>query len=139
MTIRAAAPHELGWLRIRSGWVPTEAARGIVAVTGEDIQGMVVLDEWTPNSARIHVAIERPWLCRGLTEAAFAYPFLEAGKGLLLATIPADNQRCLALVKRLGFVETHRVVDGWACGVALVMMEMRKETCRYLRHQQRAA
>lgn len=139
MSVRPAKREELAWLTARSSWVPTDAARGILREEAGCILSMVVFDEWTPNAARIHVAVDAPPPCKDFICAAFEYPFLEANKGVLLCTVPAHNWRCLRLVHRLGFTEQHRVTDGWETGTDLVEFEMRKENCRWLRRERKAA
>jgi hypothetical protein len=129
----------MAWMGARSSWVPTHAARGIVQEDADGIGAMVVYDEWTPNAARIHVAIDKPMTCREFVHAAFEYPFLETGRGVLLATIPADNDACLRLVRRLGFYEAFHIEDGWAPGVDLVAFELRKENCRWIRRERLVA
>jgi RimJ/RimL family protein N-acetyltransferase len=133
MSTRPVKPEEMAWMTARSTWIPTGAARGILQEENGRIVAMVVFDEWTPHAARMHVAIDKPMSCREFVHAAFEYPFLETGRGLLLATIPDNNAACVRLVQRLGFYELAPIVDGWAPGIDLRVFEMRKTDCRWVR------
>ena len=93
---------------------------------------MVVLDLWTETSVQAHVALDTPIAWRKLGPALWQWVFRQCGKLVLLATIPADNERSLGLVRSLGFMETHRVREGWSIGVDLVLHEMRVHNCRWL-------
>ena len=89
---------------------------------------MVAYDNWTEAAVFAHMAVESASVWRALLPPAFEYPFLQAGKQLLLGFIVASNVRSMALVKALGFREAYRIQDGWAKGVDLVAWEMRRET-----------
>jgi RimJ/RimL family protein N-acetyltransferase len=135
--IRAAHPEEFGWLVERAECAITPGFRAIAAEDAGRIVGMVGFDGWTPNSVTMHVALDSPACLRGLLPEIFGYAFVQAGKGIALGIIPADNARSVNLAKRVGFSEVHRVRDGWAVGVDLVVLEMRRERCRWI--QQRKA
>jgi RimJ/RimL family protein N-acetyltransferase len=70
---------------------------------------------------------------------AFEYPFIEAGREVLVGIIPAWNRRSLTMAKRLGLRETHRIRDGFDRGVDLVVLEIRKNECRWLDRGERKA
>lgn len=129
----AALPHDFGWIQQRTGCGRTAGFKAIKAVDDSGrILGMVGYDGWTENAVQAHMAVETPIAWRALTGPAFAYPFLEAGKSVILAIIPASNARSVKLARRFGFRETYRVRDGWAVGEDLVLLEMRREECRWL-------
>lgn len=133
MRVLAAASWELSWLERRAGCVLTRNARGVKAVDAYGaIRAMVAFDSWTNASAQAHMAAETPIAWRSLLRPAFSYPFIEADKRVLIAVIPAGNERSLRLAKRFGFRETHRVPDGWDTGEDLVLLEMRREDCRHI-------
>lgn len=131
--VRASHPSRFAWLEQRTGCVLTRNARAIEAVDGEGrVRGMVGYDGWTENAVQAHMAVETPSVWRSLLRPAFSYPFLEAGKGLLLGVIPAHNGRSVRLVRRLGFRMAHEVRDGWAQGDSLLLFEMRRDECKWL-------
>jgi hypothetical protein len=103
------------------------------------ILGAVGFDTWTPNSCRMHVALDRPESCRRLVKAAFVYPFEQSGKSVVLCEIRESNAKSIALAKHFGFTERLRIKDGWDIGEALVLLEMRKADCRWLERERKAA
>lgn len=138
--VQAAPPEHFTWLTERTRYRPASDFRAIEAVDeAGTIAGLVGFDHWNPNSAQIHVALDRPALCRNLIRAAFEFPFLQAGRGVLIALVAEMNSKSLNLAKRFGFTVAHRVADGWASGVDLLVMELRKENCRWIRPQTEAA
>jgi RimJ/RimL family protein N-acetyltransferase len=145
LVVVAAPESHFGWLSERIGGQFTSAFRAIEAVdsaTGQ-VVGMVGYDNWTKNSVQIHVALDSPLALRALVlrhdAPAFAYPFLQAGMGVLIGSVSSKNTRALALNKRLGFRQTHVIADGFAPGEDIILMEMRKEECRWLPAQRRRA
>lgn len=94
---------------------------------------MLGYSAWTPNSVTISIALEHPSAFRHLRYPAFEYPFLEAGREIVLAYILDTNSRSVRLTERLGFQLVTRIRDGWTRGTDILMYEMRKENCRWLR------
>lgn len=137
MSVRASS--DFGWLRERTGYAPSADARGLMA-TFEDGRpaGMVVCDGWTPGAVWMHVAVETPGACRGLLRAAFTYVFEEAGRELALGQVRAANRKSLSLAQHLGFEVVGRLKDGWAPGEDVVLLAMRRETCRWLQARREA-
>jgi hypothetical protein len=134
--ILAANPAEYVWIAKRAEVAIGPQFRAIKAVDEVGrIHGMVGYDGWTGNAVSMHVAIDNPAALRHLLVPGFRIPFVEFRKGVALAMVLSTNARSLKLVPRLGFAETHRIRDGWAVGVDLVMFEMRREDCRWLDHR----
>lgn len=132
--VRAASPESLRWIEARTGCVLTRNAKGIEAVDAKgNVRGQVAYDCWTDNAVQAHMAVDTPVAWRSLVRPAFEYPFSQAGKSVILGIIPAGNARSIHLARRLGLRETHRVRDGWARGEDLVVLEMRREECRWLK------
>lgn len=137
MRVVAAAPEDFPWLAERSGCAITPSFRAIKAVdSGGAIKGMVGYDDWTENACQAHMAADTPIAWRSMTRPAFAYPFEELGLGIILAVIPSSNARSLATALRFGFRQLMRLKDGRAVGVDLVFLEMRRESCRWLNHEE---
>lgn len=131
MKVRAAMPEEFGWLVQRTSAGLTAGARGILTEDAAGrIRGMVVFDGWTENAAQAHIALDTPMAWRSLSGPVFEYVFEQCGKGVFLVCIPSHNARSIALTRRLGFREAHRVRDGWAPGDDLILFEMRREDWR---------
>ena len=135
MIARAATPVERETLADAIGCALTPDARGIVAVDGHgEVRGGVLYCAWTENSVQVHMATGTPIAWRALLNAAFAYPFQEAGRNVLVGLVRGSNRKSLAMAFHLGFTETYRVLDGYAVGEDLVLIELRRESCRWLKH-----
>ena len=128
MNVRAATPLDVTWFEQRTGYVLPSNTRGLAV--GTPPRAAVLFDGWTPNSARIHVAIDAPGACRRLLAEAFRWVFSVVG--VLVANIRAGNARSVRLAQRVGFTETHQVRDGWQVGEPVLVLEMRREQCRWL-------
>lgn len=141
MIIRAAHPSHFDWLVKRadfSGYSPKFRA---IEAAHEDgtILGMVGFDGWTDNSCVASFALDTPIALRGLMGPAFEFVFDVAKRGLILCTVRGSNAKSLRVCKHLGFKETYRVRDAVAVGEDLVVFEMRREECRYLKRERKAA
>jgi hypothetical protein len=134
--VRAAPPEHFDWILSRTGCARTDGFRAIEAVDPDGrIRGMVAFDLWTVNSVQMHLALEAPVVLRSLLRPAFTYVFEESDRGVAIGIVPAHNARALELDKHIGFREAHRIKDGWAPGDDLVVLEMRKHECRWLRRK----
>lgn len=132
MHARAATPDERAAFAQALSVTLHPDARGIVAVDNLGrIRGGVLYELWTEGSVVCHIAA-LPSAGRCLLKAAFAYPFEEAGRRVLLGFIRENNARSRRLARHLGFREVYAVPDGAAPGEALVLVEMRREECRWL-------
>lgn len=136
--VESANREDFIWLQQRTSCGMTDGFRAIKCVDESGrIRGMVGYDGWTENACQCHMAVDSPTAWRALVRPAFEYPFQQAGRRVIIGLIPAGNARSVHLAKRLGLRETYRVRDGWALGEDLVVLEMRREECRWL--QQRKA
>ncbi len=107
----------------------------------EDMRGvrndgaMVVYDHWTPAAVQVHIYSRGPAYLfkRDFLRAVFGYPFKQCGRRKLVAVTPANATASLAVSRALGFRETYRIKDGWDVGVDMIVKEMTREECRYLR------
>lgn len=133
MIATATTRADLAWLVDRTQCNITSEMRGIKAVDrAGKIRGMVGYDSWTENSVQAHMAVDTPVAWRALLPAVFVYPFLECKKGVLLGVIPSHNTASWGMAKHLGFEVKYAVRDGWARGDDLLLLELRREKCRYL-------
>lgn len=134
MKVIAATPGDIDWLVERTRCAVSTGMRAIKAVDARGhIRGMVGYDLWTKNAVTAHMAVDTPIAWRSLIPACFEYPFLECGRELILAVIPADNEKSWGMAGSLGFRLKHTVRDGWSKGVDLLMFELRRSDCRFLR------
>jgi RimJ/RimL family protein N-acetyltransferase len=138
--VRAAPPEHFAWLYAKTGHLLAGSSTAIEAIDSAGrIRGMVGYDDWTPNSVRMHLAVDTPVAGRALLLPAFAYPFLEVGVELAIGTIVTTNRRSLALALHLGFREVYRVKDGWASGEHLALLELHRSDCRFITQIRKAA
>jgi RimJ/RimL family protein N-acetyltransferase len=133
MKVQAASPLDWHWLLRRVECAITPGFRAIKAVSeAGDILGMFGFDRWTDTSAEIHIAIDNPISLRKLLPEVFGYLFNTCGRLVAMGFIASDNARSLRLARHVGFTEVGRVRDAKALGVDGVLVELRKENCRYL-------
>ena len=123
------------WLCERIGYMPTPHLRVIGNVTKEGkILGVVGFDGWNGASCQMHVAGEGNWISRELIRATFDYAFNVAGLKVVLGLVPSGNTKALRFNKHVGFIEIAKIDGGHPDG-ALVILELRRENCRYLRKE----
>lgn len=132
MTVRAATLEEAAFLTERTGYVPGGGFRGIACEVHGRMVGFVGFDGWTPNAVWMHVAVDSPAACRELAQAAFSYAFVDTARGVVLGAIRESNVRSRRLALHLGFRLAGRIRDGWAVGEDVVLLEMRREECRWI-------
>lgn len=140
MIVQAAPLEHFGWLVNRTSAALTRGAKAIEAITSEGrIAGMVAFDMWTPHSVSMHIALDYPAALRALLRPSFEYAFIQAGRGLALATVIESNTRSRRLVEHVGFREVHRIADGWKPGEALILYQMTDAECRWISKAARKA
>ena len=131
--VSLAHPEELHWLAKRAGLTVHSGLQALKVMKGDRIVGMVGFDGQTRTSVAIHVAVDDPLVLRSLIRPAFGYAFYELGKVIALAQVLSTNARSLKLVKGLGFREVCRGKDWVDHGVDMVIHEMKRGECRWLR------
>ncbi len=132
--IERATREELEYLCRTLPYNPTSGLRGISHRRGGELLGVTAFDNWTENSVFLHVWSVGPKAWNRLyLQEIFRYCFEICGKGLAIAITQGDNARTIEFCRRVGFAESHRIRDGWKLGTDLVIQEMRREECRWLR------
>lgn len=133
--IRAATREEILWVTSKLPIPPTSNSKGVLNYVDEEIGAAVIYDGWTPNSVQVHVYSAKParLFSHEFIHEIFWYPFVQCNRELLYSVTPADAEASLGVSKALGFRETYRMKDGWEPGVDLVLKEMRRDDCKYLR------
>ena len=131
--VRAAPPEHYSWIAERANLKVGPDLRAIEAVDGDRILGMVAYDNWMPNACSMHLAIEVPIASRRLIKPAFGIAFIEFKRQVVIGYVLSNNAKALALDLHLGFKEVGRLRDAWGPGVDMVIMEMRREDCRWLK------
>lgn len=83
----------------------------------------------------MHIAGVGNWLSRDLLRAAFNYAFVTCDLVAVLSPIASDNARALKFDKHIGFKEVHRVPGGWSHAVDLVILQLNRQDCRWLKKE----
>lgn len=133
--IRRAEYEDLERLCKELPYNPTAGLRGIRYGYDKIAEAVVAYDNWTHNSVFMHVwsRSTKPWFDHRFLCECFRYPFEICGKGLVIGCTQGDNAATIKFARHVGFKETHRIKDGWKLGTDLVIQEMRREDCRFLR------
>jgi hypothetical protein len=98
------------------------------------IYGFVGYDHWTENAVEMHIWLQgKHALTRKLLREAFTFPFVTCNKGVVIGVTPGNNASALEFNRSVGFKETYRIRDGWSLGTDMVIQEMRRDECRWLR------
>jgi RimJ/RimL family protein N-acetyltransferase len=102
--------------------------RTIAAIRDDgEIAAAVAFGSWTVQSCFIHVAFDTPHsLTKGLLKATFQYPFESIGVKAIYGLTPKDLKKAIRFNKKIGFKQIAETVD-------CVLLEMRREDCRYLK------
>ena len=133
MKLLATTPEDFSLFESKTSYKPSGDFKGIKAVDDEGkICGMVGFDYWTVNAAQMHVYFDNSNAMRYLVPEAFRYLFGH-GKGLAITVTPAHNEASLKLQKFLGFKQMARIQDGWAIGDDMIISELRKQDCIWVR------
>lgn len=135
----AVPPSHYQWLIERIGCTVTPEFKAIAAVDDAGrIHGMAGFDLWTENSVTINIALENPAALRTILRPIFNYAFVQAGRGVALATVREANVRSRELVEHVGFTEVYRVKDGIRVGEDMILYQMRREDCRWIAQRKAA-
>lgn len=113
----------------------TEQLKGIKQVEEDGrITAIVGFDDWTANSAQMHVWIESPQaMNRTLIVECLRYLFITCDRGIAIGVTPCNNEPALEFNRRLGFNRLVTIKDGYALGTDIAIQELRRENCRWLR------
>jgi RimJ/RimL family protein N-acetyltransferase len=128
--------YDWGWVQLHQPILRVEDTGGIMAVDldKQETIGAVIFDNWTENSVCAHMIITKPMLLRhGFLEECFDFAFNVSGRKVMTGLVNSDNIKAQKLDEHIGFKEIARLHDGWKDGVDIIMYEMRKEDCRWLK------
>ena len=142
LAYRAFHPSDWTWINSRIHILGVEDTAGLMAVDTETnkLVAAVIFDNWTPNSAQVHMVVDKPMVVRhGFVEAVFEFAFIQCKLNYLYGFVPEDNTMALKVNRHLGFTEKIRMPDAWAKGVDYIFMEMKKDNCKYIPEQKEVA
>lgn len=131
--IEKANQQDLEFLCRALPYNPTSGLRGMVHRRSGERLAVSAFDNWTENSVFMHVwsVGPRAW-SRLYLQEIFRYVFDFCKKGVAIAVTQGDNAATLEFCRRVGFTESHRIKDGWKLGTDLVILEMRRNECRWI-------
>ena len=130
-----SGPHDWGWVNQQVGILQVEDTTGIMAIDTDTntTVGACIMDNWTANSVQAHFMITDPMVLRhGFIEECFDYIFNHAGRRYIYGFVPGNNEKALKLNAHMGFTEILRLPDAFTDGVDYVVMQLRREDCKYL-------
>ena len=133
---------ELDWVWINEA-LPiqqVEDTSGMVALSDNKPVGAMVMDNWTKNSVQAHFYLKNSIVLRsGFLEYCFDYVFNECGKKVMYALIPGNNEKAIKVNEHMGATEKCRFEEAFEDGVDYVIMELKRENCKYLVPREEAA
>ena len=127
------------WINERNELTLMANTKGLAAESDSgDILGVCVCDSWTHTAVQLHIAIDNPIVLKNgrFQKEVFGYVFVQAGRSIAYGQVPADNEKALRFDKKLGFEEVIRLKNAWADGVDTVVLELRKENCRWIDNEE---
>ena len=108
---------------------------GVMAVdadTGE-LLAAGIADTFSYSACNVHLIIKNPLVLRhGFFEEVFNYIFNTCDRAVVVGIVPGHNKKALKLNKHLGYSELCRIKDGFKLGTDYVILELRKEDCRWI-------
>ena len=126
--------EEWAWFKERNPLSTVSDMTSILAYnvdTGERL-ACCVMDTWTETSCQVHFAIDNPFVIRhGFFQEISKFVYDTAGRLIMYGLVPSDNTKALTLDKKIGFREITILKDAFKRGVDYVLLEMRKEDCKF--------
>jgi hypothetical protein len=122
------------WLHKRCHPIMCADTIGITAIDHKsNIMAVAAMDSWAPNSCQLHWAIDNKMVLRhGFIEELCEFVFNTRGRSMIIGLVPSDNHLALKLNQHIGMTEVGRVKDGYKIGSDLVIMQLHRDTCRWL-------
>ena len=116
----------------------SQVTRGIISLDKDGAPGAVILfDGWTHNAACMHIAVQKPMQLRGLMKEAAEYLFNTCKLKMLIGIVESTHTKALKLDMNIGFKELYRIKDCYADGVDQIILQLKKEDCKYLPKEER--
>lgn len=123
------------WVQKQIPILRVEDTGGLVAYNKDtdELLAACIWDNWTRNSVQCHFMVKNKIaLKHGFVEEVADFVFNHQGKKFIYGMVPGDNEKAIKLNEHFGFTEKLRLEEAWADGVDYVVMELKKENCRYL-------
>lgn len=137
---RAMVPSDMYYFKQRLDFAASEDMRGLVAYDMDTAKTLAifVMHDWTATSASVHQVIFNTLVLRHkwLEEVAH-FMFDIAARLKVYGLVPDNNVKALSMNEKIGFEEVARLEDAVDIGVDYIVMELRRENCRYWVSEQR--
>ena len=92
------------------------------------------------KTCQIHVVnFNKKYTPRKLLWATFDYPFRQLGLESLIGIVNSNNEQAMKYDQNLGFKEVHRFVGLHDDGGDIVVFELKKDECRFIKELPNAA
>jgi RimJ/RimL family protein N-acetyltransferase len=72
------------------------------------------------------------WMSREFLFAMFDYPFRQLKMQHIFIQVADDNEKCLRLVRHMGYEEIMRVENGCKIGTDWIILRMTPQRCRWI-------
>lgn len=132
--IRDASFADTHYIISRLGLYPTNAFVAVVMTNkAGDIVGSIGADHFTFNSCQLFIAVDGAAGLQQLLRAGFDLAFNRAGMEIAYGIVNSDNAKSLRLTSKVGFKLKAKLEDGWRKGVHLMVFEIEKKDCLWLR------
>lgn len=131
-----SAPRDKLWafVNTRLGIPWSSDFRAIGVVKNDCLAAVVAYNGFTGRSCFMHSAIDDPSVIgRTFVQAIFDYPFNSCGCTHILAQVEGSNARALDIDIRCGFKEIHRLERAALDGSDLVLLQLTRDECRWLK------
>ena len=104
------------------------------------IEWCVGFDSFLGKTCQIHVVnFNKKYTPRKLLSAVFEYAFKTAGVETLIGIVNSNNEQAMKYDQHLGFKEAYRFEGMHEDGGDLVVFEMKKDECRFIKELKDAA
>ena len=129
------------WMKERASPIKMEDTLALIAHNEQgEIVACCVADSFGRDSCCVHLAIESPLVLKyKFMETLADGLFNNRGMKRVFGMVPSTNEKALKLNKHLGFTVIATVPNGYCEGVDYIIMEMVRESCRWLKTEQEAA
>ena len=120
---------------------PTEDLQAIFWCNPETkvIEWCVGFDSFLGKTCQIHVVnFNKKYTPRKLLSAVFEYAFKTAGVETLIGVVNSNNTDAMKYDQHLGFKEAYRFEGMHDDGGDIVLFEMKKSDCRFIREKKYA-
>lgn len=139
---RPMVEEDWQWFKERTSVIRMEDTMGMVAYedTRLGILAVCVADSFGPDNCNVHLAIDNPLVIRrGFLNEIANWLFVQNKRARLFGLVPSNNSKAERFNKHIGWEEIARVPNAVAEGVDYIVVEMHRDTCRWLKNVRRAA